>query len=69
MLNKQSYRGDVESIYECDMCKKEIKFSQTNKYFLHKGKNGHKVFDLCDKCNSILTKSVMNYAKKHKKEE
>lgn len=58
-----------ESTYICDMCGKELSLNETNKYSRIKGIKTQKLYDLCDKCNSILTKSVMNYAKKHKKEE
>lgn len=69
MLKQMSYVGDKQSIYECDMCGKELSLNETNKYSRLKGRKSQKAFDLCDKCDRKLNKSVMNYAKKHKKEE
>ena len=69
MLKQMKYVGDKQSIYECDMCGKELKLNETNKYHRRKGRKSQKAFDLCDICNEKLVKSVMNYAKKHKKEE
>lgn len=68
MLNKTDYTGEG-SIYICDICGKVIKLKDKATYKRIKDKKTNKAFDLCDKCDRKLTKSVMNYAKKHKKEE
>ena len=69
MLKQMKYVGDKQSIYECDMCGKEISLNETNKYSRLKGRKSQKAFDLCDICNERLTTSIIKYAKKHKKEE
>lgn len=68
MLNKTDYAGEG-SIYICDLCGKVIKKKDTATYKRIKDKITNKAFDLCDRCDRKLNKSVMNYAKKHKKEE
>lgn len=66
---KEKYYTSEGSIYICDLCGKVIKLKDTNKYTRKKDKTTNKAFDLCDKCDRKLNKSIMNYAKKHKKEE
>lgn len=69
MLKEQSYTDKAKSIYICDMCKKEMNLYENNKLSVQKQGRSKKAKDLCDKCYSMVIRSIESYAKKHKKEE